>query len=59
MVGDNAMDGFEMSATTEEGPRPIRVAFPEPVSRPGDVRHALVDLAKQARSRLGVEKASS
>ena len=48
--------GFEMSATTGEGPRPIRLAFEEPVSRPGDIRKALVSLADQAREHLGVPR---
>ena len=42
--------GFEMSATTAAGPRPIRVAFSSPISTPEDARSALVTLAKQARN---------
>jgi putative heme iron utilization protein len=45
--------GFDMSAKTPEGPRPVRVAFPEPVRTPEDVRATLVAMAKDARSRLG------
>ena len=44
--------GFEMSATTGQGPRPIRLAFDEPVSHPGDIRKALVALADRARELL-------
>ncbi|MGB0589982.1 MAG: HugZ family protein [Myxococcota bacterium] len=46
--------GFEMSATTAEGPRPIRLAFPAPITRPDEVRSALVQLAKAARTTLGM-----
>ncbi|MEE2779926.1 MAG: DUF2470 domain-containing protein, partial [Myxococcota bacterium] len=45
--------GFEMSAMTGEGPRPIRVAFPEAVANPGEIRGAMVQLAKAARQALG------
>ena len=45
--------GFEMSAKTNEGPRPIRVAFTRPVSTPEEVHAALIALAKDARYRLG------
>lgn len=45
--------GFEMSATTEQGPRPIRLAFEEPVTNSGEVRKALVSLANAARDKLG------
>ena len=45
--------GFEMSAKTPEGPRPVRVAFAEPVSTPEEVRIALVAMVKDARSKLG------
>ena len=45
--------GFEMSAKTANGPRPVRVAFPAPVSTPEELRAALVALVKDARSRLG------
>ena len=46
--------GFEMSATTGEGPRPIRLAFPKPITRPDEVRAGLVALAKSARETLGL-----
>ena len=45
--------GFDMSARTAEGPRPVRVAFATPVATPEDLRAAMVAMAKDARSRLG------
>lgn len=45
--------GFEMSARTAKGPRPVRLAFATPVSTPDEVRAALVAMAKDARSKLG------
>lgn len=44
--------GFEMSATTPDGPRPLRLAFGNPVSTPEEVRASLISLLKDARSRL-------
>ena len=44
--------GFEMSAATEQGPRPIRVAFEAPIETAQDARVLLVDLSKKARERL-------
>jgi putative heme iron utilization protein len=44
--------GFEMSAGTAEGPRPVRIAFAAPVSTPEAVRAALVAMVKDARSKL-------
>jgi putative heme iron utilization protein len=44
--------GFEMSVKTNEGPRPVRLAFARPVSTPEDARAALISLLKDARSRL-------
>jgi putative heme iron utilization protein len=44
--------GFEMSAKTAAGPRPVRVAFARPVSTPEEVRATLVAMAKDARSVL-------
>jgi hypothetical protein len=44
--------GFEMSAMTAEGPRPVRLAFRGPVSTPEDVRAALVSMVQDARSKL-------
>ena len=41
--------GFEMSATTAAGPRPIRLAFSREVSTPQEARRELVALARQAR----------
>jgi putative heme iron utilization protein len=46
--------GFDMSAKTAEGPRPVRVAFDKPVGTPEELRASLVAMAKNARSRLGV-----
>jgi len=45
--------GFDMSAKTPEGPRPVRVAFSTPVTTPDQLRAAMVAMAKDARSRLG------
>jgi putative heme iron utilization protein len=45
--------GFEMSANTKEGPRPIRLAFARPVSTSEEVRAAMMALVKDARSKLG------
>jgi putative heme iron utilization protein len=42
--------GFEMSAMTGEGPRPIRLAFSEPVSTADEVRQEMVGLAKTVRN---------
>ncbi|MEL6344296.1 MAG: DUF2470 domain-containing protein [Myxococcota bacterium] len=55
MVDDVTMTGvdrygFEMSAVTADGPRPIRVAFDEPVSTSMSVRKAMVALVKRARA---------
>ena len=44
--------GFDMSANTAEGPRPVRVAFPQPVSTPEEARSTLIAMLKDARSRL-------
>ena len=44
--------GFEMSATTGQGPRPVRVAFATPVGTPEELRAVLVAMVKDARSRL-------
>jgi heme oxygenase (biliverdin-IX-beta and delta-forming) len=45
--------GFDMSAMTPEGPRPVRVAFDSPVRTPEEVRAVLIAMVKEARSRLG------
>ena len=42
--------GFEMSATTSMGPRPIRLAFSQPVSTADEARAELVAMAKRARA---------
>jgi len=44
--------GFEMSVATGDGPRPVRVAFSEPIGGPGDARRQMVELAKKARQIL-------
>jgi putative heme iron utilization protein len=45
--------GFEMSAVTPDGPRPIRVAFAEQISSRGKARTALVAMLGDARAKLG------
>ena len=45
--------GFDMSAMTPQGPRPVRLAFAKPVSTPEEVRAALISMVKAARSKLG------
>ena len=44
--------GFELSARTRGGPRPVRLAFPTPVSTPEEARAALIAMLEDARSRL-------
>ena len=44
--------GFEMSAMTPEGPRPIRLAFPQAAGTAEDVRGALVSMVAEARATL-------
>ena len=43
--------GFEMSAVTADGPRPVRVAFPGPVTTPDEVRAAMVALVREGRAK--------
>src|SRR3954451_3756335 len=43
--------GFEMSARTTEGRRPVRLAFPEPVSTAEEARAALIAMLTEARAR--------
>jgi putative heme iron utilization protein len=45
--------GFDMSVKTSEGPRPVRLAFPTPVSTPEEARAALIAMVKEARRKLG------
>jgi putative heme iron utilization protein len=45
--------GFEMSAMTAKGPRPVRVAFGKPVKTPEEVRGALISMLNEARTKLG------
>ena len=47
--------GFEMSATTGAGPRPIRLGFSKPVESSDEVRMELVAMAKQARAQLAAK----
>jgi len=44
--------GFEMSAVTAKGPRPVRIAFPQTVSSSEEVRRVLIELLRDARARL-------
>ena len=41
--------GFDMSAMTLEGPRPVRLAFDRPVGTPEEVRATLISMLKDAR----------
>ena len=41
--------GFEMTATTAEGPRPIRLAFSKPLENVQQVRKEMVEMAHKAR----------
>lgn len=45
--------GFEMSAQTRQGPRPVRVAFVKPVTTPEEARAALIAMVQDARRTLG------
>lgn len=45
--------GFELTAVTPAGPRPIRLAFRAPIASKADARTALVALLKEARAALG------
>ena len=45
--------GFEMSAVTAEGPRPVRLAFPAPVRTPEEARAAFVKMLNDARAKVG------
>ncbi|MAI80643.1 MAG: hypothetical protein CL917_17010 [Deltaproteobacteria bacterium] len=47
--------GFEMSASTQKGPRPIRLAFPEPILTSEDARKQMVALVKKARQLLDAQ----
>ncbi len=46
--------GFEMSAVTAGGPRPVRLAFPDPVGTPDEARAALIAMLKTARTTLNL-----
>ena len=45
--------GFEMSARTTAGPRPVRLAFASPISTAEDARAVLISMLKDARSKVG------
>src|SRR6478736_1227794 len=42
--------GFEMSARTAQGPRPVRLGFPRSVATPEEARAALIAMLNQARA---------
>lgn len=42
--------GFEMSAETGKGPRPIRLAFSSPISTSEEARKEMVELVRRARA---------
>jgi len=44
--------GFEMSAVTAKGPRPVRLAFDSPVHDTTSARVAIVAMVKDARAKL-------
>lgn len=44
--------GFEMSAQTGRGPRPIRLPFTTPIATPDDARREMVALVRRAREAL-------
>jgi hypothetical protein len=44
--------GFEMSAMTEDGPRPIRIAFSNEVMDSDGARKEIVKLVKSARNMI-------
>lgn len=44
--------GFELSAMTDEGPRPVRLAFPAPIRTSEDARAALVAMLRDARVKV-------
>jgi putative heme iron utilization protein len=45
--------GFEMSAKTKGGPRPVRLAFVKPVSTPAEARAALITMLQDAKCQVG------
>lgn len=45
--------GFEMSVTTEHGPRPVRIAFERSLTSSDEIRAAMVQMVKRARAQLG------
>ena len=51
--------GFEMSAETEAGPRPIRLAFSKPITTSDGARKQMVALVREARSILEARQSGS
>ena len=47
--------GFEMSVQTEQGPRPVRVAFEHTVGTMTEARKGLVALTNAAREKLNTK----
>ena len=50
--------GFEMSAETQDGPRPVRLGFSRPLATADEVRQELVAMVKRAREAHGSRDAS-
>jgi putative heme iron utilization protein len=50
--------GFELSAGTGRGPRPIRLAFSAPIATPDDARREMVALVRRAREVLAAREGS-
>jgi putative heme iron utilization protein len=50
--------GFEMSAQTGRGPRPIRLPFSPPIETSDGARRAMVALVRRARELLGLSERS-
>ena len=44
--------GFEIPAQTQEGPRPVRLAFAKPVSTPEGAHATVISMLRDARSKL-------
>lgn len=45
--------GLDLVARSGKRIETVRIAFHEPLSRPGEIRKVLVDLAERARQTLG------
>ncbi len=50
--------GFELSAITGRGPRPIRLAFSAPIATPEEARREMVALVRRAREALAAADTS-